>query len=191
MNFFSRLFSAAASKLKAIPQRVGAWREQVRARRSEPPKPPKGYRKPPAVEVQKTAKPTPTPEVGQMRLPDVVNIDDSGGEWESSYIEYRDELTEQLTFFDFPPELIERIGELSPEQLLEVDFTRLNAARDRLEKYRTAYENGTISFDDFDHDYYIHEINQSIPGLDWYPDETWKLDFFSGGIDADDWLANF
>ena len=191
MNFFSRLLGSVVSKLKAIPQRVGAWRDQVRARRSEAPKPPKGYREPQPVEVQKTSKPGSVPDVGQTRLPDTSNIVESAGDWDNSYIEYRDTLTEQLTSFDFPPELIERIGELSPEQLLDVDFTRLNAARDRLEKYRTAYENGTISFDDFDHDYYIHEINQSIPGLDWYPDETWKLDFFSGGIDADDWLANF
>ena len=110
----------------------------------------------------------PITERTDLDLPDITPADYQYEQTQYMYDElreYRDQLTELLTSFDFPPDVIEQISNIDLEQLEGADFTRLNGALDRLERYRLAYEGGYITSDDFDYDYIINELNSSIPNL--------------------------
>lgn len=162
MNWLSNAIGLLVGKLGfKVAGRFNRWRGvrkvERAAKRMQAPKPPKGYK--PADDFY-------TPR--ELNLPEITQADYEYNREQLLYDElreYRDQLTELLTSFDFPSEIVEQISNIELDMLSGADFTRLNGAIDRLERYRLAYEGGYITSDDFDYDYIVNEINSSIPGL--------------------------
>lgn len=167
----------------------GARQVARAARRAEAPKPPTGYR--PGAE---TFKPRTAADLYEplykeqpLELPEITQADYDYNREQLRYdelVEYRDQLTELLTSFDFPPEIVEQVSNIDLDVLEGADFTRLNGAIDRLERYRLAYEGGYITSDDFDYDYIINEINSSVPGLNLVMPDNYPLSMFSDIFNA-------
>lgn len=157
MSNFARLFSSLVSKFTSkFSGKLKQWRAGRSAKRHEAPQAPAGYNEP--------AKPART-----LDLPEITTADFDYNREQLHYDElreYRDQLTELLTSFDFPPDIVEALSNIDLDTLEGADFTRLNGAIERLERYRLAFEGGYITADDFDYDYIVNELNSSIPGLD-------------------------
>ena len=151
MNFFSRIGQAIRAVSTRVKGAIGERFGRIRQARQRPPKPPRGY-KPETPTVDKLPEQKP-PE----------NIDYDAQKW-AEYEQYKSQLTNLTSYFDFDEDVVQQIAymELDLFDSDEVDWLRLNSAIEQLQKYLEVYAAGTR---EPDYDYYINEINMSIPGL--------------------------
>lgn len=151
---------------------ISAARQRRADKRDAPPEPPEAYRRKQAREKAAAAPPPPPPPVQPpppptrpTGLPDAVGGDTGGTDYQALY-EHRDELTSILYRLDMPSDFIEAIVAMDIEEYAEADFTILNSALEKLQKYVDAYGQGVLP-EYVDLDFYAYQVGESL-GLDYY-----------------------
>lgn len=114
-----------------------------------------------------TAYDIPFDSVGDMSAADKAGTYRYRSHRERQLLDYRDRITTILTAFDVPAEVVQMVGMLESKDLAEIDFSRMNNALERMERYVDAYTQGYI--DEFDTQWIISEVEQAIPSvaIDW------------------------